>query len=102
MFSGRRASWNGGWEGCDPFDYTVLSESDFASHLERLAFHCTRGTADCATFQPYPVPNVNQDRYAVHEWTAGGSTWKLWAIFDAASRPLRHVSRTQCRYFCAL
>ena len=84
MFSGRRAEWNGGWEGMDPLPYTVLSEEDFTAHLERLSFHCKHGSADCATFQPFPIAHQNQDRYAVHEWSIAGETWKLWGVFDGA------------------
>lgn len=85
MFNGRRAEWNGGWEGCEPCPYTVLSEHDFALQLERTAFSCKRGTADCATFQPFPAPNVSQDRYVVHQFAAGGAQWKLWGVFDGTS-----------------
>ena len=88
MFSGRKAEWNGGWEGMDPLPYTVLSEEDFTAHLERLSFHCKQGTADCATLQPFPAPHHNQDRYAVHEWAVAGETWKLWAVFDGAHAPI--------------
>ena len=92
MFNGRKSEWNGGWAGCDPIRYTILSEEDFATHLERLSFHCKRGTADCASFQPFPVPNMNQDRYVVNTWEVPeGGVWKMWAVFDGmASRFCGH------------
>ena len=91
MFNGRRAEWNGGWDGYDASPYTVLSEADFAEHLERLACHRVVGGADCASFQPFPAQHANQDRYCVLEFdvagsaaegTSGASQWRLWAVFD--------------------
>ena len=67
-----------------PVPYTVLSQQDFDAHLARLSARTTHGTADCASFQPFPAPHVNQDRYVVHEWEAGGGRWKLWGVFDGA------------------
>ena len=92
MFSGRRAEWNGGWDLLDPFPYTVLSEVDFFNHFIRLCNNSRVCGADCATFQPFPAPNVNQDRYVVHEWNIPGSgAWKLWGVFDGAP-PLSHFT----------
>ena len=85
MFSGRRAEWNGGWEGYDAFPYTVLSEADFSAHLTRLANSRVVGGAHCASFQPFPAPHANQDRYAVLAFDVPGSgEWKMWAVFDGA------------------
>ncbi|KAI0342056.1 protein serine/threonine phosphatase 2C [Trametopsis cervina] len=95
MFKGRRAESNNGWTGYGPWPYTVLEEPDLTNHIERLAAARTEGTTQSLSFQPFPSPNKNQDRYTVTQWDTPQGAWKVFAVFDghAGHDTAEHANR---------
>ena len=85
MFKGRRSESNNGWTGYGPWPYTILDETDFAHHLERLAEVHPVGEAEALTIQPFPAPNKNQDRHTITQWDTPQGTWKIFSVFDGES-----------------
>jgi len=71
-----------GWTGFGPWPYTVLEEPDLTQHVERLSSVRAEGDTESLSFQPYPVPDKNQDRYNISQWHTPQGVWKIFSIFD--------------------